>query len=308
MLIALGLLAVVIGGVFLATAGDALVAGSVRVAEALGVGSFIVGVVVVGFGTSAPELVASSVAAVGGDHDIASGNVLGSNTANLSLVLGATCWVRSVRIAAVQRQVEFPLVAATTVLYLIVAGFGYPLVGGLVLLGLTAPVLWVSRQRAAPATPPESESDGLKLREVSLLVLGLAGLIAGAQIMIVGARTIADELDLSGGLVGFLIVALGTSLPELAAALAAARRNQAEVVIGGLLGSNLFNSLVVGGTIVVIGRGESVPESLLVTGGISALSATALAWMLGGRGELGSRSGSALLMLYLASLIAVGAG
>jgi cation:H+ antiporter len=312
--ILLGLGAVVAGVALLYISGDRIVTSSARVARTLGISPIVVGVVIVGFGTSAPELVASSIAALGGDYDLATGNILGSNTANLTLVLGATALVRVVDVEREQRRLEFPIVLATSALFALAIASGYAVWLTIVLFALF-PLAMGASIRAAPARTDvlerleDIESDRPATRKDTFLVLaGLVGLILGAQVMIRGAETLADEFNLTGGIVGFLIVALGTSLPELSASVSAAIRNEHGIVVGGLLGSNMFNSLIVGGTVAAISAGHEVPQELLIRGGASMGAATVAAWAISGGGRLGRRGGLLLLATYVGSLVFVATG
>ncbi|MDQ1308332.1 MAG: cation:H+ antiporter [Actinomycetota bacterium] len=275
------ILACLLGLVLLALSSDALVIGCSRIARRLGVPATVVGVVVIGFGTSAPELLVSGSAALRGSVAIGVGNVIGSNIANLTLVLGVAALVApvTVRRGLIRREVPMILLAS--------AAFGLALQGGvsraeavLLLVGLAGCLILLVRwavhgQTGGPdAGGPEQDLDDLTgPKDVSpLLTLlaqagaGLVGTVLGAQALVFGAAGLARAAGLSEGFVGVTIVAIGTSLPELLTAAQAARRGENDLVIGNLLGSNLFNALGVGGLIGVISPAVAVDRSLAVNG------------------------------------------
>jgi cation:H+ antiporter len=228
----------------------------------------LIGALVVGMGTSAPEFLVSVVAAAGGGLDLATGNVIGSNVANLSLVLGATALVAPVagHIRTLQREGLLMLVGVA--LFAALAWNGsLTRVDGIVLLAAMVAAAFIlvrwARQDAEAAGTVSAELDEMTFDrgrpnarlETIVGLVALAATLGGAEMLVRGARLVAQELGLSEGFVGLTLVALGTSLPELATALAAARRREHDLVIGNLLGSNLFNSLAVAGGAALLGGG-----------------------------------------------------
>lgn len=253
-------LLLVLGLVVLTASAEALTRGAVRVARGLGVSPFIVGFTIVGFGTSAPELVVCLSAALRGTSDIAIGNVVGSNVANIGLVLGLSALVRPLAARMNFLRVEVPLVIAASLLLLFLArdnrfGRGD---GAVLLAGFAA--LCVYMVRSARTEPPEVKEEVGKAAEghlplwlaCVLLLGGLAGLIGGAHLLVTAAVDIARDLGVSEWVIGLTVVAVGTSLPEIAAGVAAAYRGQADLVLGNIAGSNLFNILLVLGTTVAV--------------------------------------------------------
>lgn len=267
------LLAVVAAVAGLARAADEFVVGSATLARRFGVSPVVVGAVVVGFGTSMPELLISGLAATGDHADLAVGNIVGSNVTNLTLVLGAAAAISPVAVhSAVLRREGLLAVAA-------VAGFALAIQGslerweGVVLLAALGVVLLViMRTRRdgeltadVEAFVAEEAATSTRL-EVLRTGLGLAVTVAAAQLLVWGAVGIAREIGVSDGFIGFSLVAIGSSLPELVTAVQASRRGEPELLVGNLLGSNLFNSLAVGGLVLVVAPGAPVGSALTSIG------------------------------------------
>jgi cation:H+ antiporter len=259
-------LLLLLGGlVLLALAADRLVLSATRLARAWGLSPVLIGALVVGLGTSAPELLVSTLAAARGEIDLAVGNIVGSNTANVTLVLGAAALVVPVaaRLQTIRRE--------GALMFLGVLAFGASLwnlwIGRLEAAGLLVGMLvggallvwWARsdvRSGAMPGGTEAAPADPVSVsRESALAVVMLALTLAGAEFLVRGAAGLADELGISSAFVGLVIVSVGTSLPELATALAAARRGETDLILGNILGSNLFNSLMVAGVAGLAGPG-----------------------------------------------------
>lgn len=260
---------VVIGLFLLTKAADLFVDGAVAVAASAKMSPVVVGAVVVGFGTSAPELLVSGIAAFNGEVidsegnvtnglDVALGNIVGSNVANISLVLGVAALVVPLMVTRAVMVREAPISLAA------VALFAFFSIGGLavwegvvmlvVLLGILSWIVFGGNEESVEEL--EVDEDRTVAQSLGVTVMGLIGTVAGAQLMVWGALGLAAAAGLSGGFVGFTLIAIGTSLPELVTAVAAARKGETELILGNLLGSNMFNSLAVGGVIAIIGSGE----------------------------------------------------
>ena len=308
-----GAIALVVGGLVLLTAGaDRFVLAAARLSRVWGLSPILIGALVVGMGTSAPEFLVSLVAAAGGGLDLAVGNVIGSNVANLSLVLGATALVAPVagHIKTLRREGLLMLAAVA-----LLAGLtwnqdlstvaGIILVAALVVAALVL-IRWARRDGEGVGTVTaeldEMTHDSGRANPRFEIMVGIVALLAtlgGAEMLVRGAQTIARELDLSEAFIGLTLVALGTSLPELATALAAARRRENDLVIGNLLGSNLFNSLGVAGGAAIVGGGAL--SSGFRTGLLFMLEVAAFAGILTATGnKLVRWEGFALLAVYLA--------
>lgn len=250
---------VAVGLVVLVVASDRVVVSAARISLQLGVSTVLIGALIVGLGTSIPELLVSSIAAAQDSLDVAAANVVGSNAANVTLVLGAAAVLAPVAAGGSLLRRETPLmliaVAALAIVIFddrIARAEGIGLLIGLV-LALSLLIVW-SRNN-----PPEvgEEEEALESRlsiEFVYGIIGIAATVAGAKILLDGALDIADRLDWPATFLG-LLLGVGTSLPELATALAAARRKEPDLVVGNVIGSNIFNSLAVAGTAGVIGPG-----------------------------------------------------
>lgn len=253
------------GGLVLLIVGSGrFVAGAAGLSLRFRVPPVVIGAVVVGFGTSAPELLASTLAAAAGSHDIAFGNVVGSNIANLTLVLGAVALVARPVIASGVLRREVPvMVAAMISLTVVLPRLGRAV--GIVLLVLFAAamavMLRITSGQEADQLGEETERElhrHAPRSMVNLTALTLGGLVAtvlGAHLLVSGARSLADVLHLGEGLVGFTLVAVGSSLPEMVTGIQAARRGEPDLAIGNVLGSNVFNSLAVAGVATVVSPG-----------------------------------------------------
>jgi cation:H+ antiporter len=244
---------IIAGLVLLLGAGDALVRGAVALSLRLGVPAIIVGATVVAFGTSAPELLISVQAALEGSPGIALGNVVGSNIANVWLVLGVPALIAPLAGCGTDahRNLWF-MVAATAIFTVLIMPGTIWWWGGLILVGVTALMVADSiRHSLIARANGEATEELAELEDVDphmagwkiagLIVAGLIGLPLGAQLLIDGARGVAMAFGVSETLIGLTIVAVGTSLPELATTVMAALRAQADVAIGNVVGSNIFN-------------------------------------------------------------------
>lgn len=290
-----GVVAILVGVAVLAWASDQFVIGAARVALLRNVPSLVVGVVIVGFGTSAPELLVSTLAVVGDDVEVAIGNVVGSNLANLSLLLGLGALIVPLSVESRTVRREAPMVVAAVAAFAVVVHDGsVSRLEGVALVVAMAVSLWIVIRRQpgtdGEADAPELEDpvgpevvelvDGATHRigaEVARTVVGLIGTVASAQLLLWGALRVADEAGLSAGFVGVTLVAVGTSLPELVTVVQSARRRETDLVVGNLLGSNLFNALMVGGLIGLIGGPDVDDRGLTLVAPVAALVVAVIA-------------------------------
>lgn len=254
-------LALVGGLALLVWAADVFVAGAEGFALRHRWSPAVIGAVVVGFGTSLPEMVTSAVAAWRGQAELALGNAAGSNLANLLLVLGAAALIAPLSGTRMQGPRRDALAAggAGVVLVLVALDGRIGVVEGAV---LGAALLGVLGWQIASGQGAGTVDPVVEVRAVEVRVLGgLVGVLAGAQILVVGATALAERFGVPELVVGTVLVAVGTSLPELATAIASARRGQVELLVGNLLGSNVFNALAVVGlaALVAAGRGAALP-------------------------------------------------
>lgn len=235
--------------------GEALVRGSVGIARRMAISPLLIGLTVVGFGTSTPELLVSVEAAWRGVPDIALGNIVGSNIANILLIIGlsALVWPIKVMGATLRRDTAVMMAAALVLVPVFaMAQMGRP-VGLVLVAGLVAYLVWAYRQPG----DMEAEDAGVPAPDSALVsalwvIGGLVALMAGARFLVDGAVNIARGYGISEAFIGLTIVAVGTSLPELATSLIAAFRRQSEIAIGNIVGSNIFNVLGILGVTALI--------------------------------------------------------
>ena len=262
----LGLILIIAGIALLWVAADPFIEAAARLARIWGVSPVLVGALVIGFGTSAPELVVSGLAAARGELASAVGNVIGSNAANLSLVLGVGAVISPVvgQLRIIRREGAITLLAMGVVVLVTWDDFlhraeGISLVAAMAVASVFL-VRWsrrdVSDGLVGATVEDDDEGGGHRAsREMARAIASLVGIVGGAVLLVEGGGTVAEHYGLAGGFVGATIFALGTSLPELVTAAAAARRKANELLIGNLLGSNLFNSLLVIGIAGIVGAG-----------------------------------------------------
>jgi len=249
------LLLVVVGVVLLAAGGEGMVRGSVAVAKRWNVSPLLVGLVIVGFGTSSPELVVSVDAALNQRPDIAIGNIVGSNIGNVLLILGICALVSPLAVKPLAlRRDAVAVVAASVSFVVLVAGDAIARSDALVFLAAFGAYLvwayWSERREDAPdAEVRRAEASELTHLPPSgrwaafAIVVGLVSLVGGSRVLLIGAIGMAERFGVSDAAIGLTLVAVGTSLPELSVSLIAAFRRHADVAIGNVLGSNIFNLL-----------------------------------------------------------------
>jgi len=251
----LNVLLLMVGIVLLAGGGEALIRGSLAAASRLGVSPLLSGLVIVGFGTSAPELVVTVNAAVEGRPDIAVGNVVGSNIGNFLLVLGVCALITPLAVQPLALRRDAVTVVAASLLFLVLVG-GSALGradAAILLVALGAYLMWAFWTERVQASPSgelhRSEAAEIATVPKSILwtviavILGLLLLIGGSQVLLIGAVGLAEDLGVPEAVIGLTLVAVGTSLPELSISVIAAFRRHADVAVGNILGSNIFNLL-----------------------------------------------------------------
>lgn len=261
MTVAIGL--VLAGLIGLAIGGEWLVRGSVGIAQRMGISNLVTGLVIVGAATSMPEMVASIQAALIGSPEIAWGNIAGSNIANTLLILGAAALVAPIILTGTGRRDAVVALAASVLLW-IMAWRGYAsLAMGLGLLVLlTAYIVWRYRHpRPADEDADEGEPPAFG-KAVLFFLLGVGTLILGGKLLVDGAVDIARFAGLSETVIGLTVVAVGTSLPELAASVAAALRGKSGLALGNVVGSNIYNILLIGGVTMAVSP-QPVPAELV---------------------------------------------
>jgi cation:H+ antiporter len=250
------------GLLLLSLGAESLVRGSAALALRLGIKPLVVGLTVVAFGTSSPEIVVSLESAFKGNSALALGNVIGSNISNVALILGLSALVRPFRVQAqiIRREIPLMILASLLLCLLLLGGQLNRLEGLLLVTGSIAytAFAYVSARKSRDKNVQEEFADALPQPKgkawahVALIIVGLALLIAGANLLVGGAITIAESFGVSQVVIGLTIVAVGTSLPELATSIAAAKKGEGDIVIGNVIGSNVLNILFVLGMAALI--------------------------------------------------------
>jgi len=268
----LAVTALIAGLVLLVWSADRFVEGSASTARHFGMPPLLIGMVIVGFGTSAPEMVVSALASIDGNTGIALGNAYGSNICNIALILGLTALISPIMVHSTVLRKELPILTLLTVLSVVlIADLDLSRLDAAILLlvfvGLMAWTIYQGLKRKDDSLANEIETETAEKamplkRAVFWLVAGLLLLIASSRILVWGAVEIAQIFGVSDMIIGLTIVAVGTSLPELASSVIAARKGEHDIALGNILGSNLFNTLAVVGIAGTIHPFAVEPETL----------------------------------------------
>ena len=294
-----------LAGLFLG--GDWLVRGGAAIALRFALPPLLIGLTVVGFGTSMPELLVSVDAALRGAPDIAVGNIVGSNIANVLLIVGLTALIWPIRVAGgtLRRDTAIMMLAGVALIPLFIAGGIGRLTGALLLAGLIAFLIHAYRSSSPddPGDVPEIAPQPL-WKSIGLVIVGLVALILGARFLVTGAVSIARDFGISEAFIGLTIVAVGTSLPELATSLVAAFKRHSEIAIGNVVGSNIFNVLGILGVTAMVEpihvaprfAAFDLPVMIVVSGVLTVLLLT--------RPVIGRIVGAGLLLAYAAYIVA----
>ncbi len=305
-----------IGLVVLVRAADVFVDSTAALSGRYDISPVLVGAVVIGLGTSLPELLISTFAAAGGDPALGVGNIVGSNIANLSLVLGVAALMTPVAVSSSTLRREAPLSVAAVAAFGVLVLAGLPFLGGVVLLVALVVILALAVQATADPSDVDLVEEVETFEEhlekelgdefgavmttrvlTFRLLVGLTGTAAGAQLVVSGATGVATATGVASGLVGLTVVAIGTSLPELVTAVQASRRGEDELVLGNVLGSNVFNSLLAGGVLAMVAPGP-IDDIRLATSGVVVMVGVALwGWASMARGRRIGRTEAGLLLV-----------
>ena len=322
----LAAVAVLVGLVVLVWSADKFVDGAVGIAEFCGMSTLLIGMVIVGFGTSAPELTVSAISAAQGNPELALGNAYGSNIANIALILGATALISPILMQRSVIRGDLPILLLVSLLSIfLVCDGSVSRVNGIVLLIVFAAAMGYSIWREVKKAKAEKADDSQNSSDMSLqaegestqksslgksilwLVLGFALLVASSRALVWGAVEIARALGVSDLLIGLTIVAIGTSLPELASSIAAARKGENDLALGNIIGSNLFNTLAVVGLAATITPMSDV-EAAVVSRDMPLMTILTVSLMVlgfrrgGGDGRLNRIAGAILLLVYVGYL------
>ena len=302
----LELIQIIAGLALLYYGGNFLVTGSVRLAYFLKISLFVVGSTVIAFGTSTPELAVSILAAIDGTSELAMGNVIGSNIANICLVLGLTSLFFTIAIRPDRLKRESPPLILASILILVIAwDMQINRIEGIFMVSLLGLYVWRSLSHKEDFSKEIEEDTQLfsgkgPVFQALLIVLGLVLVVGGAKLLVKGGVGIALNLGISEWFIGITIVAIGTSLPEIVSSLIAVKRGHGEMAIGNIFGSNIFNILMVLGltaTIHPLYIQEPIQPDLIIATFITCLLVAMITY---GNHSLGKQKGVILLMAYFA--------
>ena len=309
------LIVALIGGfILLVWSAERFITGASGTAEYFGMPPLLIGIVIVGFGTSAPEMVVSAQAALAGNPDLALGNALGSNIVNTGLVLGVTALLAPIVVHSNIVRKEIPILIAIGLLFgaFLFDGFLTRIESVILLSGFFAVVGWAiySAMREQDDHLGADVEQVLEAQQFSLqaslfwLLAGLCMLILSSRVLVWGAVGIAEQLGVSNLIIGLTIVALGTSLPELAASVIAAKKGQHDIAIGNVVGSNMFNILAVAGIAGVISPMSDISPAVLLRDWSVMMGLTigllVMAYGYGKQGAISRLDGSLLLIAFVA--------
>lgn len=311
---ALPLLMIVLGLIILVWSADLFVEGAAAIARHLGMSPLLIGMVVVGFGTSAPELSVSALSALQGNPGIALGNAYGSNITNIALILGITALISPISVHSQVIKKELPILFAVTLLAIgqLYDGDLSRLDAAIELGVFVAVMAWMTVQGMKKPSADEFEQEmEVELEQHAMsefqawiyLIAGLVFLVVSSRMLVWGAVSIAQDLGVSDLIIGLTIVAIGTSLPELASSIVAARKGEHDLAVGNIIGSNLFNTLAVVGVAGVI-HPMSIPHEIITRDwplmAILTLALFAMGYDRNGNGNINRLEGGALIATYTA--------
>ena len=299
----------IIGGlILLIFGGNLLLKSAVAISLKLNISKIVIGMTVVSFATSAPELIVSLNAALNGFPDLALGNIIGSNIANLGLVLGITLLFGSIKVQKTFYNTNWPVMIMASLLLYLFLGFDNIIVryeGIILFTCLIIFLIYLLRfQKSKEVEEFSKEKDSLSVYKIVLfLIIGGSGLWAGSELLVLGATSLAQEFGVSERIIAVTIVSFGTSIPELTTSLIAVLNKEKAISLGNLLGSNIFNILAVLGITSIVTPVELFDQGLLTNDifwmlGISFLLLPLV--MLSKRNQLSKRDGVILLIIYCA--------
>ncbi|CCE22226.1 calcium/sodium antiporter [Methylotuvimicrobium alcaliphilum] len=309
---ALSVVLIIVGLALLVWSADRFVEGAAAVANFAGMSPLLIGMVIVGFGTSAPEMAVSAISAWHGNPNIALGNGYGSNITNIALILGITAIISPIAVHSQVLRKELPILSAVTLFaawqiydneftqldaWLLLAVFGM-IMGWTIIQGLHKDSDSFEKEMES-----ELQANAMTLgRALFWIAVGLVLLIVSSQMLVSGAITIAQSLGVSDLIIGLTIVAIGTSLPELASSVIAAKKGEHDIALGNIIGSNLFNTTAVVGIAGAI-HPMTIPEDILIRDWPVMAALTASLFVLGysynGGGKINRIEGGLLLSAYL---------
>ncbi|HEX9726915.1 MAG TPA: calcium/sodium antiporter [Gemmatimonadales bacterium] len=302
-----------VGMAILSAGGHYLVEGATRLALLARISSAAVGLTVVALGTSMPELAVSLGAAMRGAKAISYANVVGSNIINIGVILGIAALLRAIPVPRQTIRLEYPFMLAATIVCLLVARDGDidRLEGGVFVVAIVAFLTYMVRRSRGETDTPEArelartriDAGGGWGPSIAMISLGVVGLAAGAELMVRGAVTLADAIGVTQRVIGLTVIAMGTSLPELATCIVAARRNASDILLGNIVGSNIFNLLGILGITALLVEVPLDPEAVTIDNWVMLGFAAGLFPLMAWGRRLAWGSGTVLLVAFVIYLI-----
>jgi cation:H+ antiporter len=308
----------IVGLVLILLGADALVNGASAVARKYGISEFVVGLTIVGIGTSAPELIVSAISAINGSSDIAIGNVVGSNISNVFMILGVTAIIAPITLTKSNLKYDLPIALGVSLLLFVLAydsiflGKEFNVISrwdGLILFAMFVLFMIYSFKSSASGDQneesAESENGKVKIvKSVLLIVCGLVGLVLGGRLFVNSGSDIARGFGVSDAFIGITVMAVGTSLPELAASVNAAIKKKGQMALGNVIGSNIFNILLILGTSSII-RPLTLGGITMIDMGMMILTTVMimLSALLISKKEIKRGVGALFFMIYIAYIV-----
>lgn len=308
----------IVGLVLILLGADALVNGASAVARKYGISEFVVGLTIVGIGTSAPELIVSAISAINGSSDIAIGNVVGSNISNVFMILGVTAIIAPITLTKSNLKYDLPIALGVSLLLFVLAydsiflGKEFNVISrwdGLILIAMFVLFMIYSFKSSASGEQNEesAESENGKVnivKSVLLIVCGLVGLVLGGRLFVNSGSDIARGFGVSDAFIGITVMAVGTSLPELAASVNAALKKKGQMALGNVIGSNIFNILLILGTSSII-RPLTLGGITMIDMGMMILTTVMimLSALLISKKEIKRGVGALFFMIYIAYIV-----
>lgn len=304
---AIDILLVLVGLALVVFGADWLVDGASAVARKAGISEFVIGLTIVGFGTSCPELVVSLTGAIQGNADISIGNVVGSNIFNTLLILGLTAALIPVAVSKENTKRDIPITLLVTLIFIGAAltNGGISRIEGIVFLLIFAAYLYYCFKFDSGNDGGEEEHKAMNVWVAVLLIAaGLAGLIFGGQLFVNHATSIAHSIGVSDKVIALTLLAGGTSLPELATSIVAATKHKAQLALGNILGSNVFNILLILGCSSIITPLSTASMTAFDYGALALSAAMLLLWsFVGGKNKIDRWEGIVMLLTYAAYMV-----
>lgn len=292
-----------LGFLLLVKGADVFVDSASGVAKKLGVSPLVIGLTIVAFGTSLPELAVSVTAALSGSNEIAVGNVTGSNIFNLLVVAGVSAIIAPLTIDRFLIKRDWPasILAAALLGVFLLFGNDISRLEALILLVIFAIMLFLQLRNAKSAEEARQTDDRKPILLAVLLVLGIAGIILGGEFAVEGASGLARAIGWSESLIGLTIVAIGTSLPELVTSIVAARRGENEIAMGNVIGSNLFNILCILGISAFLSPITVAPAAVIDAAFLVVVSV--VFWLVARFAKIGKAAGTAMVLTYVGYMV-----